>query len=67
MKFDPNRLKGERVARGFTQEKMGKEMGWTRATYAKRENGTVPVGADELAKMAQIMGIDSDKMYVFFV
>jgi len=42
-------------------------MGWsTRTPYAKRENGFVSIGADELAKMATILGFSRDELGIFF-
>jgi len=67
MTVDLNRLKGERVAKGLTQDEMAKRMGWnTRTPYAKRENGIVAIGADELAKMASILGYGRNELGIFF-
>lgn len=67
MIVDLNRLKGERVAKGLTQDEMAKRMGWnTRTPYAKRENGIVAIGADELAKMASILGYGRNELGIFF-
>ena len=67
MTLDLRRLKAERVARGFTQDDMAQKMGWsTRTPYAKRENGIVSIGADELAKMANILGYDKNELGIFF-
>ena len=49
MELDLKRLKAERIANGLTQEDVAKAFGKTRAWYAKRENGFIPIGADELA------------------
>lgn len=63
--LDIKRLKAERIAKGYTQEYMAKEMGYKdRALYAKRENGIVNIGADELYKIAKILEIDD--MRIFF-
>lgn len=67
MTVDLMRLKGERVAKGLTQDEMAEMMGWsTRAAYAKRENGIVSIGADELIKMAEILGYGPDDLGIFF-
>ena len=39
---------------------------YTRAWYAKRENGFIPIGADELAKIAGLFNIDINKISIFF-
>lgn len=67
MTINLKRLKGERIASGLTQEEMAKRMGWSsRTPYAKRENGIVSIGADELAKMAEILGYDENNIGIFF-
>lgn len=66
MKVDLARIKAERVAKGLTQENMAKQLGWSRSTYAKRENGIVPIGADELANIASILNINENQMGIFF-
>lgn len=67
MTVDLMRLKAERVAKGLTQDDMAERMGWaTRTPYAKRENGVVSIGADELAKMARILGFEGDQLGIFF-
>lgn len=63
--LDIKRLKAERIAKGYTQEYMAEKMGYKdRALYAKRENGIVNIGADELYKIARILEIED--MRIFF-
>lgn len=67
MTVDLNRLKAERVAKGMTQDEMASAMGWKdRAAYAKRENGIVNLGANELIKISEILGISSTQLHIFF-
>lgn len=67
MTIDLRRLKAERIANGLTQDEMAERMGWsTRTPYAKRENGIVSIGADELAKMAEILGFNEGNIGIFF-
>lgn len=67
MNLDLKRLKAERIAKGMTQDDMAEAMGWkTRVPYSKRENGIVSIGADELAKMASILGYSKDQLGIFF-
>ena len=67
MEVDLARLKAERVANGFTQEEIAKKMGWrSTSSYAKRENGTILIGADELSKIVTILGYDQDSIGIFF-
>lgn len=67
MTLDLRRLRAERIAKGLTQDKMAEAMGWkTRTPYAKRENGIVGIGADELVKMAHILGYTENELGLFF-
>lgn len=67
MSLDLKRLKAERIAKGLTQDEMAQAMGWkTRTPYAKRENGIVGIGADELVKMANILGYNENELGIFF-
>ena len=61
------RIKAERIAKGLTQDDMAKALGWSdRARYAKRENGLVSFDADELIKVATILGFSKDQIGIFF-
>lgn len=67
MTVNLKRLKAERIANDLTQDQMAERMGWSnRSAYAKRENGIVAIGADELAKMATILGYSDDNIGIFF-
>lgn len=41
-------------------------VGKGRGPYAKRENGLVNIGADELAYMAEILGYEAKDLGIFF-
>lgn len=67
MNLNLKRLKAERIANSLTQDQMAEKMGWsTRTPYAKRENGIVAVSADELGKMATILGYNHENIGIFF-
>ena len=67
MKVNLKRLKAERIASGMTQDEVAHKMGWkTWTPYAKRENGLVSIGADELAKITLIFGLPMEKITIFF-
>lgn len=67
MTINLRRLKAERIASGLTQDEVAHKMGWkTRTPYAKRENGIVSIGADELAKITVILGLPMEKITIFF-
>lgn len=67
MTLNLNRIKAERIAKGLTQDEMAEAMGFkSRAAYAKRENGIVGIGADELALISEILEIPLSDMHIFF-
>lgn len=67
MTVDLRRIKAERIAKGYTQDQMAEKMGWkNRGAYAKRENGFVSIGADELAKIAEILDFSKEDLGIFF-
>lgn len=67
MTVDLKRIKAERIAKGLTQDDMAVKMGWsTRTPYAKRENGIVAIGADELGRIASILGYSLNDLGLFF-
>lgn len=64
---DLKRIKAERVARGLMQDDMAERLVWgNRARYAKRENGIVPLGVDELAQIVSIFKMDKDDIGIVF-
>ena len=66
MKLDLKRIKAERVARGMTQSEIANKLGWkSRTPYAKRENGLVPFGADELASFGEVVGYTTNELGIF--
>lgn len=67
MTLNLNRIKAERTAKGLTQDDMAAGMGFkSRAAYAKRENGIVGIGANELAQISEILDIPLTQMHIFF-
>lgn len=67
MTLNLKRLRAERIAKGMNQDEMAKAMGWhNRASYAKRENGITKISANELVKMASILGYSANQLDLFF-
>lgn len=67
MALNLGKIKEERVEKGITQDEMAKMLGWkTRTPYAKRENGFVDIGADELQKIGEALGYEKDQLGIFF-
>ena len=68
MKLNLRRLKAERVASGYSQEEIAKQMGWkNRLSYTMRENGKTKITADELVKLAGMYGYSKDELGIFFI
>lgn len=63
---DLHKIKMERLDRGYSQEQMAKKLGMTRNMYSKRENGWVEINATDLARIANVLGIDDEKISIFF-
>lgn len=66
MEFNLNRLKGERIAKGFTVEEMAKELGVTKGTYSKKENGRLPITVEEFSVIFKKLGLPNDRIKIFF-
>lgn len=49
-----------RVARGFSQEELAKELGVSQAVYSKGESGVAPFTADRVDRIAEILNVPSD-------
>lgn len=66
MKFNYNRLKGERIAKGFTVEEMANELGISKGAYSKKENGKLPITVEDFAIITNKLGIGRDNINIFF-
>jgi len=66
MEFNLNRLKGERIAKGFTVEEMANELGITKGTYSKKENGRLPITVEEFSVIFKKLGLSNDRIGIFF-
>jgi len=66
MKFDHNRLKAERIARGLTVQEMGEVLGVSKGTYSKKENGKLPIDVDEFSLITKKFKIDKENIVIFF-
>jgi transcriptional regulator with XRE-family HTH domain len=66
MEINLNRIKAERIAAGVSQQQMANVLGISRGAYWKRENGKTQIGVEELAKIAETVGIDKNNIGIFF-
>lgn len=66
LQFDISRLKQKRLAAGITQQAIANYLGWSKSTYACRENGIVLLGADELMQIARVYGMKNEELGYFF-
>jgi len=66
MEFNYNRLKAERVAKGFTVQNMADELGITKGAYSKKENGKSSVTVEDFAVISNKLGITPEQLNIFF-
>jgi transcriptional regulator with XRE-family HTH domain len=66
MRFDYNRLKAERIARGYTIQDMADRLGISKGTYSKKERGKLPLTIEDFAKITNILNVPKENMTIFF-
>lgn len=66
MKFNYNRLKAERIAKGLTVEEMADVLGITKGAYSKKENGKTSITVEELSVISSKLGISKSDISIFF-
>ncbi|WP_304402271.1 helix-turn-helix transcriptional regulator [Lactobacillus intestinalis] len=66
MKFDLNRLKAERIAKGLTQAQLAKAIGLSTNAYWRKENGQRDIGIKEFLKILKVLGYSENKLPLFF-
>lgn len=66
LKLNLKRLRAERVAKGYDQAEFAHKLGMSRTTYGKRENGLVDISMSELARIMTVLGLNKDKIPIFF-
>lgn len=67
LKLDLNRLRAERIAKGWDQAEFAHKLGMSRMSYSKRENGLVNISIKELARMMSLLGFSKDKISIFLL
>lgn len=66
MIFDFSKLKGLMKEKGFTQELVAKEINIACSTFNLKLNGNTYFGQDEILKIANLLGIDKERLYDYF-
>lgn len=66
MRFDYNRLKAERIAKGYTVQYMAEKLGVAKSTYSKKENGKIPLTIEDFTTITNILDIPKESMSIFF-
>lgn len=66
MNFNYNRLKGERIAKGFTVQEMACELGISKGAYSKKENGKLPITVEDFGIISKKLGISHEQINIFF-
>lgn len=67
MKFSYNRLKAERIAKGYTVQEMADKLGISKGTYSKKENGKTPLTVEDFTAITNVLKIPREHMTIFFV
>jgi putative transcriptional regulator len=58
-----NKLKGARVAKGFTQREMAEKIGISAVSYTRKENGDYEFTQNEMKKICKILGKSLDFLF----
>lgn len=66
MRFNYNRLKAERIAKGYTVQEMADSLGISKGAYSKKENGKLPVTVDDFSAISNKLGISPEDISIFF-
>ena len=66
MKFQTNRLKGERIAQGIGQDEIADKLGIDRSTYSRYENGARSMTVETLTDIATAIGLRPEQMGALF-
>lgn len=66
MKFNYNRLKAERIAKGLTVQDMADELGISKGAYSKKENGKISVTVEDFSLISNKLGISHEQINIFF-
>ncbi|MFD1203555.1 helix-turn-helix domain-containing protein [Sporosarcina contaminans] len=66
MKFNYNRLKAERIAKGLTVQDMADVLEVTKGTYSKKENGKLPITVEDFSVISSKLGITPNDINIFF-
>lgn len=66
MMFNYNRLKAERIAKGFTVQDMADHLGIAKGTYSKKENGKIAVTVEDFSLISSKLEVPHDKINIFF-
>lgn len=64
--FNLARLKAERIARGYSQQKFARALGVSYVTYNQKENGKKPISIDQFVKILEILKIPDNEINIFF-
>jgi DNA-binding XRE family transcriptional regulator len=61
-----NKLKGARVAKGYTQELIAKKIGITTKTYCRKEQGHVSFTPEEIIKISNLLELTIEQVNEIF-
>ncbi|MCI2760840.1 helix-turn-helix domain-containing protein [Staphylococcus lugdunensis] len=64
--FNLRRMKAERIAKGISLAEMAEELGMSKGTYSKKENGHIRFNVDDLAKVIEVLEFPKENCGIFF-
>lgn len=68
MILDLQRIKAERIAKGYTPDQMASLLGFkSRTSYTKRENGDIEIGVNTMLEIAKILNYPFIKFFTNIV
>ncbi len=66
MKFDLNRLRAERIAKGLTQAQLAKAIDISKNAYWRKENGQRNFSMEEFLRILEVLGFSKNNVSLFF-
>ncbi|MDF2545796.1 MAG: family transcriptional regulator [Anaerosolibacter sp.] len=64
--MNPNKLKGMRIEKGYTQEELAAKMGISLKTYNRKELGMIEFSRKEISNLAEELNLSIDKVNEIF-
>ena len=66
IEFNRNRVKAERIARGYTVHEMAEKLNVSSGTYSKKETGKLRINVEDLSDILNVLEIPERDCGIFF-